>query len=568
MKMDANLYQRLEQRQLLKLSPQMIQQIEILQLPSIELQEMVKQELEENPALELVAEVPAKEKTETASTDSEGPGVDPGSNASFSTPSAALAEQEKAIQMADDQTLRMIEEQHELSPTYAFRRSSGASEDSDPMEALQNAPERGLTLQDFLHQQAIMSEANGRLRRLLEYIIDNIDDSGFLSSPLQVVVEALNRSTITAAARFLAANGLSFPQPQANPEGQPAPFPIVDASEIPGLVKALRHRFLTPGVQPPESPDEVVSDFLYTIADAEAVLKVIQNFDPKGVGARDLRESLLLQLSDADPEVASKQLLIRDHLEDITRNDLPAVAKKTGLSMDQLNALVDQIKAMNPKPGSNVAGAVVPRVVPDVLVELVGDVYEVRVEKSFLPPLCVSPGYAAILADRQASQEVKQFIRAKVDSAKRLISAIEQRRSTLQRIAGEIVKSQKAFLDSGISYLRPFKMQEVADKIGVHVSTVGRAISDKYIMTPRGVFKMKFFFTGGIETTGGKETASRVSVMARIRDLFEHEEKANPLNDDEAVRILKGEGYTVARRTIAKYRQELNIPPARMRKRF
>lgn len=553
MRMDVGMHQRLEQRQLLKLSPQMIQQIEILQLATLELQQLVKQELEQNPALELAAEIPPEKSADEAE---EKIGLQAG-------PETA---EESEIE-AQENTLRFLEEQQELVQWRRVR--SAADDDYDVADALQNAPERGATLQDYLHKQAALVETNGRLRRLLDFMIDCVDDNGYFSTPLNTVVEILNRATLAAAEAYLRSRGV-VPGGAENASPPPAQAlpPPPDAREIPGLAETLERLYFSPGVQPPPSLETGLADLLYSIADAEAVLHTIQGFEPQGVGARDLKECLLLQLSEADPDYAAKYNLIQEHLDDIVRNNLPLVAKKTSLPMEQLTRLVDQIKAMNPKPGSNISGISVPRIVPDVVVERIEDSYEVRVEKSYLPPLCVNPHYLAILRDKNASPEAKQFVRAKVDAAKRLISAIEQRRSTLQRIAVEIVNAQKDFLDKGIAYLRPFKMQDVADKLGVHVSTVGRAIAEKYMMTPRGIFKMRSFFSGGIDSTEGKQAASRVSVIARIKELLAQENKAKPLSDDEVSNILRKEGYVVARRTVAKYRQELNIPSARMRKKY
>ncbi len=590
MRMDASMHQRLEQRQLLKLSPQMIQQIEILQLATLELQQLVKQELEQNPALELAAEVPQKSGADEAE---EKIGPDP------AAPTAEESETE-----AQEDTLRFLEEQHEFVP-YRRARSTATGDEYDETNALQNTPDRGATLQEYLHKQAALVETNGRLRRLLDFMIDCLDDNGYFSMPLDSIIGILNQGTLAAAKEHLRSRGVAFADGQEDrssacpgPEsGQvsadtPAAVPTCVAAsgepatptassvasagstaalvmrEIPRLAEALQRSYFSDGVQPPATLECAIADFIFSIADAEAVLHTIQGFEPKGIGARDLRECLLLQLSEADPDYAAKYRLILEHMDDIVHNNLPVIAKKNSLPTEQVTRLVDQIKAMNPKPGSNITGLSVPRIVPDVVVDRIEDTYEVRVERSYLPSLCVSPDYVNILRDKGSSSEAKQFVRAKVDAAKRLIGAIEQRRSTLQRIALEIVKAQKDFLDNGIAHLRPFKMQEVADRIGVHVSTVGRAIAEKYMMTPRGIFKMKSFFTGGIDSNDGRQAASRVSVIARIKELFNQEDKSKPLNDDETAEILKKEGFPVARRTIAKYRQELNVPSARMRKRY
>jgi RNA polymerase sigma-54 factor len=206
-------------------------------------------------------------------------------------------------------------------------------------------------------------------------------------------------------------------------------------------------------------------------------------------------------------------------------------------------------------------------VVPDVVVTFVDGEYEVRLEDDYLPRIYINPSYRELLKEQKGNPKISDFIRRKLDSARWLIDAIEQRRNTLYKIARKIVEIQHEFLDKGITHLRPLKMQEVAEEIGVHNSTVSRAISNKYVQTPRGIFPLKFFFTGGTMGDDGN-VESRMSVKQRVQDIVDKEDKSNPLSDDEIADQLKAAGFNVARRTITKYRRMMRIASSRRRKQY
>ena len=295
-------------------------------------------------------------------------------------------------------------------------------------------------------------------------------------------------------------------------------------------------------------------------------LSVVQSLEPKGVGARDLRECLLFQLDEKDPDADLKRVLIREHLDDVKRNKLPKVAKAMGISVQDVYQLMHGLARLSTRPGAAYAGGPVRYIRPDVVVEWNNGEYEVELVNDYLPRIGLSADIRKMLKEGRKDPKVRDYLKRKVDSAKWLIEAIAQRQSTLERVAKEIVKRQRDYLDFGVNHLRPLKMQEVADVLGIHVSTVSRAISDKHAQTARGIVPLKFFFTGGTENEdGGIE--SRLSVKDRVRKIIEDEDKQKPMSDDEVAAALREKyGLDIARRTVTKYRKALNIPSSRQRR--
>ena len=302
------------------------------------------------------------------------------------------------------------------------------------------------------------------------------------------------------------------------------------------------------------------------LAVAEEALRAVQLLEPRGVGARSLAECLLLQIGDDEPDAESKRRLLRDHLDDLKRNKIPRIAKALGLSVEQVYALRDGLRHLSPHPGAAYSAGRTAYIRPDVVVTWEEGEYIVRLENEHVPRLSLSPRYRQLLQEAKGDPKLREYVKRKVDAAKWLIEAIVQRENTLERVAKEIVKRQRDYLDFGVSHLRPLKMQEVADALGIHVSTVSRAISDKHVQTHRGIVPLKFFFTGGTENDdGGVE--SRVSIKERVRQIVEGEDKANPLSDDEvAERLTQESGLVIARRTVTKYRKALRIPSSRQRR--
>lgn len=302
----------------------------------------------------------------------------------------------------------------------------------------------------------------------------------------------------------------------------------------------------------------------HAMSQAREVLLLIQRIGPPGVGARNVTECLLLQLNGTVDSVLEK-LLITYHLEDIQNNRLPKIAKDTGRTLEEVKEAIDRIAHLNPRPGDMISATHARYIIPDLAVRYVEGRYEVVLLDGYLPTIRVSPYYREMLKGAKGDPKVVKYVRNKIGAADWLVSSLEQRRDTLQRIGNEIVRVQKGFFDEGAAGLKPLRMQDVADVVGVHVSTVSRGIADKYVDTPRGVYRLKFFFTGGLDTTNG-QTQTQRSVKEEIRALIDMEDKHVPISDGDIVKKLNEKGIEIARRTVAKYRSQLDIPSSSLRK--
>jgi len=307
-----------------------------------------------------------------------------------------------------------------------------------------------------------------------------------------------------------------------------------------------------------------------TVAELEAVLRVVQSLDPPGVGARNLTECLLLQLDRNDAHYVLKAELIRNHLDDIRTNRFPQIARDTGRSLEDVKKAVDFILTLTPKPGGPFDTTEAAYILPDVIVDETNeDDFEVKLQESGMPRLTISSFYRKLLATETDNPATKDYIRKKIQSARWLIDSIEQRRSTMLRVSQAIVDAQREFLKKGSTYLKPLRMQEVAKKVGVHVSTVSRAIAGKYMQTPQGIFEMRHFFAGGTgDDNGGGVAASWHSIRDRISRLLENEDPHKPHSDEEIARLLVRQGINVSRRTVTKYRKSMEIASSRQRRQY
>lgn len=299
----------------------------------------------------------------------------------------------------------------------------------------------------------------------------------------------------------------------------------------------------------------------------QKALKVVQGLDPPGIGGRDLRECLILQLRRDRQDYPIEERIIQDHLSDLGHNRLPKIAKALGIGLEDVKAAAENIASLNPLPGRLFGGDSPQFVKPDVVVEEVEGDYEVRVESDYLPRLQVSSQYRDMYRERRWDKDLRKYLKKKLDSAEWLLAAVRQRQSTLLRISKEIVSIQRGFLDHGISRIKPLKMVDVAERVGVHVSTISRAISGKYMQTPRGVFALKFFFTGGATKTDGTIEA-RSSVIQRIKDLIANEDRRNPLSDIDIAKKLREWDIHISRRTVTKYREAESIASSRERREY
>ncbi len=368
-------------------------------------------------------------------------------------------------------------------------------------------------LWEHLREQLNLLKLGPREFALGEEIIGNIDREGFLTCRLEEVVEALNI-------------WLAESEPELWAETEP-----------------------------------------FTLEEAESVLAVIQGFYPSGVGARDLRETLLIQLRDRKEDETLAFRIIRDHFDQLVNHRWSELSKEHGISPKDVQAAADSIAKLDPKPGLKYADMSENYVIPDLVVEKVDDEYFVYHNDSSLPRLKLSRSYREVAQDRNQFQgENKAFISKKLNSAQWMIQAIEQRRQTMLKVMSFIVDRQRDFFEKGVEHLRPLTLREVAEHIDMHESTVSRVTNDKYVQTPRGVLPLKFFFSSGLSTDYGEDVSAR-GIRARIQKLVADEDPKKPLTDQAIVDVLKKEGVQIARRTVAKYRDQLGILSARMRKR-
>ncbi len=303
-----------------------------------------------------------------------------------------------------------------------------------------------------------------------------------------------------------------------------------------------------------------------TVAQVEESLKLVQKLDPPGVGARDAKECLLLQLTPETPHREVVRTLILNHLEDITHNRLPIIQRRTGFDVATIKEAIEVLKHLNLHPGAQFSSEIIPYVVPDIAVERTEEgEYTVRLLDDWTPSIYISRRYLELYRDKGADAKAREYLKRKIQAAQWLMESIEQRRNTLEKVTRAIIQHQRAFLDKGPEHIEPLKMQQIADLVKVHVTTVSRAVDDKWVQTPRGIFPLKRFFGGGTQMATGEEVAWE-TIKQKLLEIIDQENKSNPLSDEELVNKLHESGYPVARRTVTKYRKMLNIPSSRQRK--
>ena len=313
--------------------------------------------------------------------------------------------------------------------------------------------------------------------------------------------------------------------------------------------------------------DELAGMGPWHVADVERALRLIQSFDPVGVAARDLQECLQIQIRHLGLEGTPPDRIVTDHLRLLQNHQVPEIARKLSLTIDEMKEHIEIIRNLDPKPGSRYNPNQSQYVIPDVYVLKVEDEYVAVLNEDGLPQMRISPVYRRLL-DKSAADntaETRAYVKDKFKSALWLIKSVEQRQKTIQKVANSIINFQRDFLDHGIEHLRPLVLRDVANDIGMHESTVSRVVTNKYMHTPQGVFEMKYFFHSGISSSYG-ESVSSVTIKQRIRKIIENEDPRKPLSDSKIVSILQREGLVLARRTIAKYREELKISTSNQRK--
>lgn len=303
------------------------------------------------------------------------------------------------------------------------------------------------------------------------------------------------------------------------------------------------------------------------LPEIEDVLSVLQHFDPIGVAARSLEECLLLQLEHLALDDEKIVQVVRFHLQDLADRRYQRIADKVGCTPQDVQAMADLVRTLNPRPGAAYSRADTRYVIPDVAVEKVGNEYVVLVNDISTPRLKINSFYEKMLSQQKSQEDAKQFIHEKLGAAMWLAKSLEQRRLTLMRVTQAIVEMQRDFFDRGIHYLKPMTQKEIAERVNLHESTISRATSNKYVQTPRGIFELKYFFTSALSTSNGEATSSE-SVKRRIKALIEQEDRKAPLSDQKLGELLQSEGIEISRRTVAKYREEMMIPSSAKRKRF
>jgi len=315
------------------------------------------------------------------------------------------------------------------------------------------------------------------------------------------------------------------------------------------------------------SLEEIANSLNVPLANVERVLYLIQRFEPTGVGARDVIECLLLQISVEYPNEPQLIELVAEHLEELEKRQIPKIAKAMNISPERVEELKNMLAVLNPWPGYEYDSEPAQYVTPDVIVEKVDDKFVVYLSDDRIPDLRLSEHYQQMVRDEKVGKKDKQYLREKVESAKWLIRNIAQRQETILRIAKAIVEVQEEFLEKGIDHIKPLTLQEIADKVGVHEATVSRGTRGKYMQTPQGLFELKFFFSCGLRRDSGDAQSSK-SVQSLIKKMIDEENKAKPLSDQKIADLLKEQGLNIARRTVTKYREALGILTTTLRKSY
>jgi len=492
------------QRQELKLSPQQIQLMKLLQLPLIELEQRIKEEMEINPALEDVRDNDYDDNEPTVDDSNDS---DNGENDDYNDDEVDFSKDDEF-----DFNDYLPEEDRD---DYSYKlQANNYSDDDDPYEAPIVNEE---TFQDYLKQQLAYRNLTEKQLAIGEYIIGNLDDNGYLNRPVPNIADDL---------------------------------------------------LFTMNISATE--EEVLE-----------VLEVVQELDPPGIAARNLQECLLIQLKRLQEENPFMDLslsitIVKDFFEEFTKKHYDKIAKKLEVSNRELKAALDEILKLNPKPAdaSSTGTKNIHYITPDFFVFVRDGKIELSLDGRNAPELHISKQYLKMLEDFSKSkdtrsmQEAAQFVKQKIDAAKWFIDAINQRQNTLYVTMKAITELQEEyFLTGDETKLKPMILKDVADKVGLDISTISRVANSKYVQTPYGTFLLKYFFSEGITNEDGEEVSTR-EIKKILKDAVESEDKSNPMTDEQLMQVLKEKGYPIARRTVAKYREQLGIPVGRMRKKI
>ncbi len=502
--MKQGMQQQTGLRQELRINPRLYQAMDMLYMPMLDLQQHLQQELLSNPFLEL--EEPEEEEL----------------------PQKTTEEEQEQVQKEDE-----VDWEEILLNGFDV---GGSRESYESMEYLEPVSQNSTSLDDYLREQLRLLDVPPRLMLLCEEIVGNLNDDGYLGSTCDEVLEAANH--------WLRSNN-----PAARSTRDPDdPFDI-DFDD--------------------EDEDEAapLTVPLFTQAEFDAALTLVQSLEPAGIGARDLRECLLLQMREADVTASLTYRLVDEAFEDLKAHRWNDLGRRFSVDARSCQQAADQLARFNPKPGLAHSDRGDAYVTPDLIVQKIDDRYHVFLNDTGVPRLRLSRSYQDVVRDRgKLSGEGRDFIASRMNSATWMIQAIEQRRQTMLKVMNFIVDRQREFFDKGIEYLKPLTLREVAEVISMHESTVSRVTNEKFVQTPRGVLPLKFFFSSALATASGEDASAR-SIRAKLEKMVAEENTAKPLTDQQIVHLFEEQGIQIARRTVAKYRDQLSILPARMRKR-
>ena len=519
MALEVKLGQDLRLRQQLVMTPQLQQAIKILQLSLPELEAVVQSELEQNPILEPLDQSPAENGAENGNSSDEEFTPSSGDGELHEEREAApapadeppaewnqtVAVDEGVHSEARDATVEMEQfdridklDWREYMENYSnnWQESESSDPDEERRQTVENTLTRKSSLEDHLMWQLRMSSLGEADQRIGATIIYNLDDDGYLETPLA----------------------------------------------------------------------ELAAQLEVAESDVERVLKRVQQFDPPGAGARDLRECLYLQLKNLGMEESLAARIVNHHLDLLEKHRYNEIAKALGITMDTVAQAAKVISLLEPKPGRDYGGEEPTYVIPDVFIHKMTNDYVVTLNQSAVPRLRLAGYYQRVMNDGQTGAETREYLQERLRSAKWLVKSIYQRQQTIYKVANSIVKFQRAFFDHGISHLKPLVLKDVAEDIGMHESTISRATANKYAHTPQGIFELKFFFTSGVKAGSGEDVSAE-TVKEKIRTMVSGEQPHNPLSDQAIAEMLRRDNINIARRTVAKYRQALGILPSASRKR-
>jgi RNA polymerase sigma-54 factor len=526
--MRTGLSQQTSMRQEMRVNPRLYQAMDMLYMPMMDLQQHLKQELLSNPFLELLE--PEEEERAQEPT----------------------AEQQKEQKDKEDE----VDWEEILLNGFEV---GGQREQYEQLEYTEPVTVETADLADHLRDQLQMLDLSPRQQLLAEEFIGNINDDGYLSASLDEILDSIN---MLVAKHYDERTG-NAGQADVDEEDEDVVDGFLEGptSHVVGMPPAA------PVAPSPAAWQHLPPELVYTPADAEAMLALVQRLDPPGIGARDLRECLLLQLREAQLTDSLIHRLVDEAFNDLLAHRWNELAKRFGVEPAKVQQAADGLARFDPKPGLKYANRGDAYVIPDLIVEKIDGQYRVFLNDTGVPRLRISRSYQEVARDKKKlTQENREFIAQKMNSANWMIQAIEQRRQTMLKVMNFIVDRQREFFEKGVEFLKPLTLREVAEVINMHESTVSRVTNEKFVQTPRGVLPLKFFFSSALATSSGEDASAR-SIRAKLEKMVAEEEPKKPLTDQQIVHLFQEQGIQIARRTVAKYRDQLGILPARMRKR-